>query len=121
MVYLVCLLCSLAIFWAHHLSILAAPVLAHHQASVCRRFALPPPRAAGLLQYIACIYFFMGVVLCGLALATGLNLNYSLWPPYQHAHIAPRSPQPTPTHMAPEARQLAQGWPLRSERRGLAA
>jgi hypothetical protein len=34
-----------------------------------------------LLQYLAFIYGFVGVLLCGLALATGRNLNYSLWPP----------------------------------------
>ena len=72
---------SLATFWAHHLTLLAAPVLAHQQTSSRLRFAPPPPRAAGLLQYLAFIYAFVGVLLCGLALATGRNLNYSLWPP----------------------------------------
>ena len=74
---------SLATFWAHHLTLLAAPLLAHQQASARLRFAPPPPppRAAGLLQYLAFIYGFVGVLLCGLALATGRNLNYSLWPP----------------------------------------
>ena len=71
---------SLATFWAHHLTLLAAPVLAHQQASSRLRFA-PPPRATGLLQYLAFIYGFVGVLLCGLALATGRNLNYSLWLP----------------------------------------
>jgi hypothetical protein len=49
---------SLATFWAHHLTLLAAPVLARQQASSRLRFAPPPPppRAAGLLQYLAFIY-----------------------------------------------------------------
>lgn len=39
------------------------------------------PRGNGMLQYLAFVYAFIGVVLCAAALAFGRNLNYSLWPP----------------------------------------
>ena len=34
-----------------------------------------------MLQYLAFIYAFVGVLLCGASLAIGHNLNYALWPP----------------------------------------
>ena len=115
---------SLGMFWGHHLTILVVPVTVHALASRRRRFAPPAPRGAGLLQYLAFIYAFIGVFLCvraaapslparaptprrpapppfrtplsasprtqTLALATGRNINYSLWPPSLPAAVTTR-------------------------------
>lgn len=115
---------SFGMFWGHHLTILVVPVTVHALASRRRRFAPPAPRGAGLLQYLAFIYAFIGVFLCvraaapslparaptprrpapppfrtplsasprtqTLALATGRNINYSLWPPSLPAAVTTR-------------------------------
>ena len=71
---------SISLFYVHHTVLLCTPVCLHCLAA-SGRFAAPSPRGAGLLQYLAFIYAFVGVLLCGASLATGHNLNYALWPP----------------------------------------
>ena len=72
----------------HHSVLLCTPV-AVHRLMVAGRFAPPRPAGAGLLQYVAFAYAFIGTLLCAASLAVGRNLNYSLWPPKLPAWLIP--------------------------------
>ena len=71
---------SIGLFVLHHTVLLCVPAYLHRLARA-GRYAPPAPRGAGLLQYIAAVYMYVGVLLCSAALLLGRNLNYSLWPP----------------------------------------
>ena len=82
---------SIALFWLHHGLLFVTPFLLHWMAKQPKaRFTPPRPAGAGLLQYLAFVYAFIGVLLCAAALATGRNLNYSLWPPTLPASVLAR-------------------------------
>ena len=70
---------SVWIFWGFHVLLLAAPLCAYRlrlgRARSARHAALR------LAQYVAFMLAHTGVLLCGVSLLTGRNLNYSLWPP----------------------------------------
>ena len=79
---------SIGIFWVHHGLLLFTPIFIQWRVQgTVGRFAPPRPIGAGMVQYIAFIYGYIGVVLCAAALFLGRNLNYSLWPPTLPASV----------------------------------
>ena len=69
-----------ALFWVHHLCLLVLPAALYGGA----RFRAPVGRrahAAAYAGYLSFVFPYIGVGLCSLAVATGWNANYSLWPP----------------------------------------
>ena len=77
---------SEALFWCHHALLLSAPVYIYRRGCA-GRFELP---RRAFMRYLSFVYPFIGVALCMAALATGRNLNYSLWPPTLPAALLER-------------------------------
>ena len=69
---------SILLFYLHHCALLAVPVLLHWRQTLGDRHAMQPA-LIGLVQYLAFVYSFVGVLLCSAALLVGRK--YVLSPP----------------------------------------
>jgi hypothetical protein len=71
---------SIALFFVHHFALAAIPALVGRSVALGRH-RLPALGLGSFAQYVAFANAYIGVALCVLAVVSGRNLNYSLWPP----------------------------------------